>query len=70
MSRRAFWIAIAAAIGGLFLLPALLVGLLAVVNGLATGNSRLAGTGAGFAGGAVLIGGLLWWLVRRSRPRD
>lgn len=66
MSRRTFWVGIALAVGALFLLPTVLVGLLAVVNGLATDNARLAVTGAGFAGGALVVAGLLWWVVRRS----
>lgn len=69
MSRHMFWMGIAFAVGALFLLPTVAVGTLAIVNGLATGNQRLALTGAGFAGGALLVAGLLWWVVRRSRSR-
>ncbi len=68
MSAKAFWTAIALLVGGVLLLPALLVGMLAVVNGLIAGNGQLALTGAGFAGGAVVLAGLLWWVVRRRRP--
>ena len=68
MSKRTFWLGIALLVGGVLLLPCLFLGIIAIVNGLATGNSRLAVTGAGFAGGAVVVGGLLWWVVRRQRP--
>lgn len=68
MSKQTFWLGIALLGGGLILLPCLFVGLIAVVNGLATGNTRLAITGVCFAGGAVLLSSLLWWLLRRSRP--
>ncbi len=60
MSKRTFWLGIALLVGGVLLLPCLFLGIIAIVNGLATGNSRL--------GGAVVVGGLLWWVVRRQRP--
>lgn len=69
MSSRAFWAGVGLLVGGLVVLPALLVGLLAVGNGLATGNGRLAGVGAGFAGGALVLAGLGLWLARRARRR-
>ena len=44
MSKRTFWIGLAAVAGALLLLPALLVGLLAIANGLTTGNEQLVGS--------------------------
>lgn len=70
MSKRTYWIALGLAFAALFLLPSFFVGLLAVVNGLGTGNGRLATTGAAFAGVAMVLAGVIGWLVRRSRPRD
>jgi len=70
VSKRTFWIALGLAFAALFLLPSFFVGLLAVVNGLGTGNGRLATTGAAFAGVAMVLSGVIGWLVRRSRPRD
>ena len=67
MSKRTFWIGLAAVAGALLLLPALLVGLLAIANGLTTGNGQLVRAGGVMAGLAALVGGILWWLIRRRR---
>ena len=67
MSKRTFWIGLAAVAGALLLLPALLVGLLAIANGLTTGNEQLVRAGGVMAGLAAMGGGILWWLIRRRR---
>lgn len=67
MSRRTFWIGVLLAVGAVVVLPALLVGLLAIGNGLATGNARLALAGTISTSGALVVGALLWWLGRRHR---
>ncbi|MCA0337140.1 MAG: hypothetical protein LCH66_09800 [Actinobacteria bacterium] len=67
MSKRTFWIGLAAVTGALLLLPALLVGLLAIANGLTAGNEQLVRAGGVMAGLAAMVGGILWWLIRRRR---
>jgi len=69
VSRDRFWVVLALLAGGVFLLPAALVGALALVNGLVTGNGQLVRAGAVMGGVALLLGAQLWWLVRRVRGR-